>query len=110
MNFDPQTMTPRTIVEFKIVGQVGTEPDVISDIAELFPDPPRKRHKWGPQKFAGSFVSHSRVSTCACGTERHRQFDYGNHRTVFKTKDGFWHEKTPICTSGADVQAGGTRS
>lgn len=79
-------------------GPVAQEYDEEVDIAALFPDPPRKRHKWGPQKFSGSFVQHSRVSTCICGLERHRQYDYGRHRTIFKAKDGFWHEKTPECT------------
>lgn len=84
-----------------------TEPPT-PDFDALFKEPPPKRHKWTDPKFKGSFVCHSRISTCTkCGLERHRQFDYGQHRTIFRdpkadkwfTNDNpSWGAKTPSCS------------
>jgi hypothetical protein len=77
------------------------------DVGALFQEPAPKRHKWGKDKFSGSFVCHSSVAACTqCGLERHRQFDYGNRRTIFRDpgsdkwfvdKNPAWSAKTPPC-------------
>lgn len=77
------------------------------DIDAMFQEPAPKRHKWGQDKFKGSFVCHSSIAACTqCGLERHRQFDYGNRRTIFRDpkldkwftdKNPNWSAKTPPC-------------
>lgn len=61
------------------------------------------RHRWGKEKFSGSFVCHARIAVCIqCGAERHRQFDYGQRRTLIRTRDDKWSDgKTPPCESRA---------
>lgn len=81
-------------------------PDTEVDFDKVFAEAPRKRHKWGSEKFGGSFVRHDCVSICkVCGLERHRQFDYGQRRTIFrepKSDTWFlngrgWSAPTPSC-------------
>lgn len=69
------------------------------DFDTLFAEPKPKRHKWGADKFNGSFVRHTNMAVCTqCGLERHKQFDYGQHRTIFrdpKTDKWFLHDRWP---------------
>lgn len=61
------------IADFLEAGQHETEPPA-PNFDAIFADPPRKRHKWGAEKFGGSFVRHDCVSICVgCGMECHRR-------------------------------------
>lgn len=81
--------------------------EAASKLGNLIEEAPRKRHKWGPERFGGSFVRHDCVSVCKdCGLERHRQFDYGQRRTIFRdpktdrwhlNKHDGWSAPTPSC-------------
>jgi hypothetical protein len=56
------------------------------------------RHKWGKEKFSGSFVSHSWKAVCVqCGAIRERRWDYGQRDVVYQDSHGEYAKRAPAC-------------